>query len=139
MVHALEEIRRTLKPDGIMIDLRPVAERWNVELVSGQGQHLIGRLTDLPAGLADDEAANSAIQEASLRGWFLLEREQSFPFFYYWDTPQEMMEYVQEKLVDYIQIEQPVYFALKEAWTRADANRQIRVRVKMHLARWRKC
>jgi hypothetical protein len=138
MVHALEEIRRTLKPEGVMIDLRPLAERWSVELVTGQTWHVMCRLTDLPAGLADDEAANIAIQEAALRGWFLLESEQSFLFFYYWDTPQEMMEYIQEKWVDYIQMEQPVYFALQEAWAGAGANRLVRVRVKMHLARWRK-
>ncbi len=31
MVHALDEIRRTLKPNGILIDLRPV----EVKLVGG--------------------------------------------------------------------------------------------------------
>jgi hypothetical protein len=138
MVHALEEIRRTLKPEGVMIDLRPLADRWNVELVSERMRQVMGRLTDLPAGLADDEAANNAIQEAALRGWFLLESEQSFPFFYYWDTPQEMMEYIQEEWNDFIQMEQPIYSATHKTWESAGAGVQVRVRVKMHLARWRK-
>ena len=37
MVHALEEIRRVLLPGGILIDLRPLADRWRVEVVSGAG------------------------------------------------------------------------------------------------------
>jgi len=34
MVHALDEIRRTLKPNGILIDLRPVEDNWPVEVAS---------------------------------------------------------------------------------------------------------
>lgn len=137
-MHALEEIRRTLKPEGVMIDLRPLAERWSVELVTGQIWRTMGRLTDLPAGLADDEAANNAIQEAALRGWFLLESKQSFPFFYYWDTPQEMLKDIQEKWGDFTELEESVYFSLQKAWADAGTDRLVRVRVMMNLARWRK-
>jgi hypothetical protein len=98
----------------------------------------MGRLTDLPAGLADDGAANNAIKVAARRGWFLLESEQSFPFFYYWDTPEEMRQHIHEKWGDYIQIEQPLYSAIQDAWTVTGAERRVRVQVKMHLARWRK-
>jgi hypothetical protein len=138
MVHALAEIRRTLTPEGVMIDLRPLAKRWPVELVSDQTQYVIGLLTDLPSGLADDKAANDAIQEAARRGWFHLEREQNFPFFYYWDTPQEMMEYIQEEWGDFIQLEQQIYSAAQNAWAISSADRRVRVRVRMHIARWRK-
>ena len=34
MVHALSEVRRVLSPDGILIDLRPLADNWPVEVVS---------------------------------------------------------------------------------------------------------
>ena len=138
MVHALEEIRRTLTPHGLLIDLRPLADRWRVELVTGQTSREIGRLTDLPAGLADDQAANDAIQAASRRGWFILESDQSFPFYYYWETPEEMLEHIQEKWGDYLQLDQQVYSNIHNAWTVLGTDRRVRVKVKMHLASWRK-
>ena len=54
MVHALEEINRVLVPSGLLIDLRPLLERWPVEIAWGNGYREIGRLTDLPEGLSDD-------------------------------------------------------------------------------------
>ncbi len=114
MVHALEEIRRTLVPQGLLIDLRPLADRWPVELVSSQTPREMGRMTDLPAGLADDQAANDAIREAHRRGWFGLESDQSFPFYYYWDTPEELLEHIQEKWGDYMQLDQQVYSSIQQ-------------------------
>jgi hypothetical protein len=138
MVHALEEIRRTLAPKGLLIDLRPLADRWLVELVSGRAPLEMGRMTDLPAGLADDQAANDAIQTAARRGWFVLESDLSFPFYYYWETPEEMLEHIQEKWGDYMQLDPQVYSALQNAWAGLGTDRRVRVKVKMHLASWRK-
>ncbi|MDP2778348.1 MAG: hypothetical protein Q8O48_11970, partial [Anaerolineales bacterium] len=71
MVHALDEIRRTLKPKGVLIDLRPVEENWSVEVSSSVGYQAAGRLNDMPIGLADDEAAFEALREAESRRWFI--------------------------------------------------------------------
>jgi hypothetical protein len=138
MVHALEEIRRTLVPQGVLIDLRPLAESWPVELVSGQATYQTGCLTDLPAGLADDQAAKDAIRSAALRGWFVLESDQSFPFFYYWDSPEEMLGHIQEKWGDFLQLDPQVYSTIQNAWAGMRPDRRVRVKVKMHLALWRK-
>ncbi|HEY5268876.1 MAG TPA: hypothetical protein VII97_00945 [Anaerolineales bacterium] len=35
MVHALEEIQRVLAPGGTLLDLRPLADCWPVEIVLG--------------------------------------------------------------------------------------------------------
>jgi hypothetical protein len=139
MVHALEEIRRTLVSEGALIDLRPLADRWPVQVVSDRFQRDVGRLTDLPAGLADDTAANDAIQEAARRGWFDLVSDQSFRFHYYWEKPAEMLAHVQEKWGDYLLLDQQVYFAAQNAWAGMGADRRVRVQVRMHLALWRKC
>ena len=48
MVHALDEIRRTIKPNGVLIDIRPVEENWPVEVNASTGYQVAGRLTDLP-------------------------------------------------------------------------------------------
>jgi hypothetical protein len=138
MVHALGEIRRILHPEGVLIDLRPMADRWPVQVVSGQSQREIGRLTDLPSGLADDEAACLAFKETARLGWFILENELSFPFYYYWETPEELREHMQEKWGDFLQLEEQVYSAAQNAWALSGLDRRLRVQVKMHIALLRK-
>jgi hypothetical protein len=138
MVHALEEIRRSLVPGGILLDLRPLAASWAVEVTSGSHHREVGRLTDDPQAPAYDQAANKALRKAARRGWFIRESEASFPFFYYWDTPEEMRNYIQEEWSDFIQQDEALLSAAKSAWEAAGTDRRMRVRLKMHLARWRK-
>ena len=139
MVHALKEIHRTLVPEGILIDLRPMAASWAVELTSGTFQWEVGRLTDDPQAPVYDQAANKTFQEAARRGWFVRESKASFPFFYYWDTPEEMESYIREEWSDFIQQDEALYAATQFAWANTSGvDRRLRVRVKMHLACWRK-
>ena len=138
MVHALDEIRRTLKSDGILIDLRPVEDRWAVEVASQQEIQTAGQLTDMPIGRADDEAAFRAMREVKSRGWFAREHEEEFSFFYYWDTPSEMKEFMDEEWEDFEKMEDEVYHTAQSLWSTADADAQVRVRVKMLITRWRK-
>ena len=138
MVHALDEIRRTLKPNGILIDIRPVEENWPVEVNASTGYHVAGRLTDLPVAVADDEAAFRAMREAESRRWYIKEKEEEFAFFYYWDTPSEMKEFMDEEWEGFEKLEESVFSAVKSAWTMANADARVRVRVKMLITRWRK-
>ena len=137
MVHALDEIRRTLKPNGILIDLRPVEDHWSVEVASQQNILTAGQLTDMPIGKADDEAAFRAMLEVEARGWFTREREEEFSFFYYWDTPSEMKEFMEKEWKDFEKMEDKIYQTAKSLWSTADADAQMRVRVKMLITKWR--
>jgi hypothetical protein len=138
MVHALEEIRQVLVPDGLLIDLRPVAGRWPVEVVTGSTRREIGRLVDLPVGLADDTAANNSFKEIARRRSFSRENKLSFRFFYYWDTPDEMRDHIREKWGDFMELEEASFSATQSAWEAAEADRRVRVRLKMLLTSWRK-
>ena len=138
MVHALEEIRRVLAPDGTLIDLRPLADNWRVEVVSLREVKRTGRVEDLPEQTGGDLAANTAMQEVEKRGWFKREQDELFPFFYSWDTPSEMEEFVDDDWQDFVGLDEDTRRATRAAWAVADGDSRVRVRVEIWIAKWRK-
>ena len=138
MVHALDEIRRTLKPNGILIDLRPVEANWSVEVVSSAGWQVSGRLSDLPAAVGDDEAAFNAMRAAESNGWYSKKEEKEFAFFYYWDTPSEMKEFMEDEWEDFEKLEEDVYKKTSSLWASSNADARVRVRVNMLITKWEK-
>jgi hypothetical protein len=138
MVHALGEIQRVLVPDGTLIDLRPLCDRWPVEVFSGRETRQTGQVTDLPLGLEDDEAANRAVREAEANGWFRREDEEFFPIHYVWDTANDMEKWVDEEWEDFIGLDEAVRRATRSAWALGNADTRVRVRVKMLIAKCRK-
>src|SRR5512145_380303 len=137
MVHALEEIRRVLAPGGTLIDIRPLADRWQVEVESRRGVRETGRVEDLPEQVNGDVAANKAMQAAERDGWFRREQEELFPFFYSWDSPSEMEEFITEDWADFIGLSEEVRQATRSAWAVGDADSRVRVHVKILITRWR--
>jgi hypothetical protein len=77
MVHALSEVHRVLTPGGVLIDLRPVADRWPVEVVTADQNWVAGQMEDL-LQLSDDAASHEALAQAAQKGWFYQEAAQSF-------------------------------------------------------------
>jgi hypothetical protein len=138
MVHALSEIRRVLLPDGILIDLRPILDQWQIEVVSAREVRETGRVRDFPIGLADDEAANRSVAHAEAEGWFVREQEEFFSYVYLWDTPKEMEKWIEEEWHGFIDIDEDTKQATRSAWALGDANSLVRIKVKMLITRWRK-
>jgi hypothetical protein len=138
MVHALEEIRRVLVPDGVLIDLRPLADNWRVEVVSLRETKRTGRVEDLPEQTKGDLASNEAMKEVEKRGWFKREQDELFPLFYSWDMPSEMEEFVDDDWSDFVGMEEDTRRATRAAWAVADGDSRVRVRVEIWIARWRK-
>lgn len=138
MVHALDEIRRTLTPGGILIDLRPIENNWSVEVASSAGWQAAGSLTDLPRGVADDAAAFKAMREVESKGWFVKKMEEDFSFFYYWDTPSEMKEFMETEWEDFEKLDDAVYRKASALWASSNADARVRVRVKMLITAWEK-
>jgi SAM-dependent methyltransferase len=138
MVHALNEIRRVLKPGNTLIDLRPVSSNWTVEVCSSSGYQVSGRLTDMPVGLADDEAAFKAMRDVESRRWYAKQKEEEFSFFYYWDTPSEMKEFMEAEWDNFERLEEDVFEKTKSFWAIANADARVRVRVKMLITKWGK-
>ena len=137
MVHALEEVRRVLVPGGILSDIRPFADGWQVEAASANEIKETGRVDDLPESVSADIASNQAMQEVESRGWFRREQEEFFPFFYSWDTPSEFEEFVAEDWSDFIGLSEEVKKDTRAAWAIGDADSRVRVRVKILITKWR--
>ena len=136
MVHALEEIRRVLVAGGALIDLRPLTDRWAVEVVAVRATEGAGRVSPLPQGLADDAAANTAMSDGEKSGLFRRERQEFFPFHYSWDSPREMQEYVDEEWTDFLGVDETVWTRIRSLWALADGDARVRVRLKMLITRW---
>lgn len=138
MVHALSEIRRVLVPNGVLIDLRPILSHWPVAVVSAREIRETGRIQDLPLGLADDEAANRSIAQAERTGWFKREAEELFPYYYSWDSPSEIEEWIIDEWHDFVELNEETKRATRSAWALGDADATVRVAVNMLITRWRK-
>lgn len=138
MVHALGEIHRVLVPGGVLIDLRPVSDRWPIEVVSARGSHETGRFRDLPLWLGDDEAANDAVTQAASVGRFIRDKEMFFPYTYSWDTPSEMEAWLDEEWSESLELDEETKRNTRSTWAVSDADSRVHVNVKMLLTRWRK-
>jgi len=138
MVHALSEIHRVLIPNGILIDLRPLLSRWEVEVASARETRLTGRVNDFEVGLADDAAANRSIAEAESNRWFIREREEFFPYVYSWDSPHEMEEWIDEEWNDFIGLDEATQKSTRSAWALSDGDARVQLRMKMLIGRWRR-
>src|SRR5512134_1975658 len=136
MVHALEETRRVLKPDGILIDIRPLNGQWPIEVVSTRESKETGRAEDFPEPLNRDRASNEAMKEVESRGWFQREQEDFFPFLYSWDRPSEMEQFIADDWSDFITLGEAAKWATRSAWAMGDADSRVQVRVKILITRW---
>ncbi len=119
-----------------MIDLRPVESNWQVEVSSSAGVQAAGRLTDVPEAVEDDEAAFRAMREVESRGWYSKKEEREFSFFYYWDTPSEMKQFMDEEWEGFEKLEEDVFENARSLWAVANADARVRVRVKMLITSW---
>jgi hypothetical protein len=137
MVHALEEVWRVLVSGGRLVDLRPIASNWPVEVLIDGRPTLAGKVDD-SSRIPDDTASNNSITEAVRRGLFDKEREELFEYAYYWQTIDDMKAYVRDNWSG---------SAVLPEWVTAEARRlvmanpaqsKLRIRRKMMIARYRK-
>jgi len=138
MVHALSEIRRVLVRAGVLIDLRPLLEHAPIEVVSAHETRRAGMVDQLPDDRANDAAANRVIAQAGEQNWFVKEREEFFPFNYYWDSPKETQAYAETEWANWFTVDEEVWRNARSMWAVANADARVRIQFKMLIARWRK-
>jgi len=91
MVHALLEAHRVLKPDGLLLDLRPAAVHRRVGIAQGDDYQLLWRMRE---SFEDDHAADRAIAQVTGDGYFKSAARTRFPCFRVMDTLDEFREWL---------------------------------------------
>ncbi|HEX9330909.1 MAG TPA: hypothetical protein VF896_03400, partial [Anaerolineales bacterium] len=81
---------------------------------------------------------NRSMADAEQKEWFIRERQEFFPFFYSWDSPSELEEWIAAEWQDFIDIDEETKRTTRSAWALGDADSQVRVRMKMLISRWKK-
>ena len=94
MVHALEEIRRLLKPDGILIDIHPVPEGYFIKAFQGDRILFAERRRET---CSDDVLhAEDALAESIELDLFTVDRRAEYDFLTYASSVRELREYWEE-------------------------------------------
>ena len=93
MVHALHEAHRVLKPDGILVDLRPAAVHRRVGVVCKGSYRELGSMREK---FDDDLAANRAVAQILQEGLFKTEWHTQFDCRRVMDTLDEFRTWIDE-------------------------------------------
>jgi hypothetical protein len=93
MVHALREAHRVLKPNGLLLDLRPGLKHRRVGLSRTGGWRLVGTMRE---NFSDDRAANAAVARILREGLFERERQMKLDLKRYLETLNDLEKWLDE-------------------------------------------
>ncbi len=99
MVHALQEIRDLLKPNGALIDIRPNGELVEFIRPHGNGELFIGHLQETDDYI-EYRQAEAAVQEVVADGLFQIEKRGEFIFQVYADSFAALKSFLDENWSD---------------------------------------
>lgn len=136
MVHALTETHRVLKPNGILVDLRPALKHRHAGLGVGSGFQPVGVMRE---DFEDDHAANRAVAHVLRQRLFRQESRTEFDLDRVMDSLDDFRAWLDDfgppgKLAPHEWLHQ----RLAQAQKKAGAQTKITVRGPLRLAVLRK-
>ena len=143
MVHALEEIRRLLRPDGVLVNILPVPEGYFIEV------HHDGRILFAERKretLSEDVLrAEAAVKQVLDRGVFVIDQEDEFGFRTYGSSVSEVLAYWEEqgayeerpKAEDVLAREEHLYAQVEEIMNGLGEGAEVVFRERVRIARLR--
>ncbi len=99
MVHALQEIRDLLKPNGVLIDIRPNGELVEFIRPHGDGELFIGHLQETD-NYIEYRQAEAAVQEVVAEGLFHFQKRGEFTFQVHADSFSALKSFLDENWSD---------------------------------------
>jgi hypothetical protein len=141
MVHALEETRRLIKLDGVMVNILPVPEGYSIE-VHHDGRILFAeRKRDT---LSEDVLrAEAAIKQVLDRGLFVMDQKDEFDFRTYGSSVSEVRAYWEEqntyeeepKEEDVLAREETLYAQVEEILDELREGAEVAIHERVRIAR----
>ncbi len=136
MVHALEIIRQLLKPDGLLVDIHPTDEPAMIDVRLHDRNTPAGWITE-----SDDyveyEWADEALKAAVDRGWYRLERRNTFEFVWHADRLGDLRAYLADEWKDAL-IDDVTAMRIEEMFRSPTRDKEILVREAIGIARYRR-
>jgi hypothetical protein len=93
MVHALEVVHGTLRPGGILLDIRPERVHPWLYAVDGEALTALGEIDD-DYRMGTLRAAQVALDTEIAAGRYALERELTFMFAYHYPTADDWLAHM---------------------------------------------
>lgn len=135
MVHALTEAHRVLKPNGILIDLRPAARHRRAGLGEGKGWKQVGVMRE---NFDDDIASDRAVKQIIREGLFRQEKFVKFDLDRVMDTLQDFRAWLDDFSTDKLPSHDWLYQRVERALDRTRPGTKITVRGPLRLGAMRK-
>lgn len=117
--------------------MRPLPSGWPVEVVGQDVRILVGQLDD-EWGPSDSIASDIAVSETVRKRWFVKENEEFFQYAYYWDTVDEMSEFIEAEWSDMASVPDRLLSEANRVMQLTGEQVQIRVRETIVIASYRK-
>jgi hypothetical protein len=94
-VNALERMWSTLRPGGLLLDIRPAPERPVVQVWRGESVTTVGQIDD-SYRFGTLKVADAAVQTLVDAGRFARDRDVNFTFVYHLDSIDAWLAYMAE-------------------------------------------
>lgn len=141
MVHALEETRRMLKLNGVMVNILPVPEGYFIE-VHHDGRILFAE-RKRETFSEDVLQAEAAIKQVLDRGLFVIDQKDEFDFRTYGSSVSEVRAYWEEqnayeeepKAKDILAREEYLYVQVEEILDELGEGAEVVIRERVRIAR----
>jgi hypothetical protein len=125
MVHALTEAHRVLKPDGLLIDMRPAAKHRRAVLGEGKRWRFVGAMREK---FDDDIASDRAVRQVMREGLFRREARTEINIDRVMDTLQDFRAWLDDFSTDKLPSHDWLYRKVERALTKEPDGTKITVR-----------
>jgi len=91
-VHALRQIHRSLRPEGVLLDLHPQPEHAGVEVWQGGRVERLGHVGQ-EEDIRDILEARARLDLVEGEGWYVTERRRFFDLLSHFPSAEDWLEY----------------------------------------------